>query len=296
MTLQSPLWIMLGLALLLAGLWRGRTRLEDGWSRVIGAAMLARLRPAERLTGTLLPYFLLAAGIAFALSDPVTPDAGDDDTFVGAEVWWALVDVSESMGETDISPTRLQAVQRQLDKLRDAAGPRPLGLMVFAGDAFLAHPATQDHSAFGDFSNALQTDLVPVAGSRPGRALAMLVRDDNEVNTLRKRIWLFTDGDGIDTATLATAAELAAQGHRLDVVLSGHNASPAAQALAESGAGTLWPMDALGRLPTDPFAPTRLASERHQLRLTLGGYRHWSHWWLLLCLPLCWWLMRRPGV
>ena len=295
MSLQSPLWLLVGLGLLLLGLLRGRTRLQDDWSRVINTAMLSRLRPAQNLTDSLLPHFLLAAGIALALSNPVTPDAGEDETFSSTETWWALVDVSESMAETDLNPSRLEAVQRQLDHLREAAGARPLGLVVFAGDAFLAHPATHDHSAFADFSAVLETDLVPLAGSRPGRALALLEQQDTAVNTLRHRFWVFSDGDGIDESALESAARLAQAGHRIDLVLAGQNASPVAEALARTGGGALWQMDALGRLPSRPFAPERIAREKQQLRLTLGGYRHWSHWWLLLLLPLCRWLMRRPA-
>ena len=295
MSLQSPLWILVGFGLLLLGLLRGRTHLQDDWSRVINAAMLNRLRPTQNLTDSLLPHFLLAAGIALALSNPVTPDAGEDETFSSTETWWALIDVSESMAESDINPSRLQAVQRQLDQLREAAGARPLGLVVFAGDAFLAHPATHDHSAFNDFSSALTSDLVPLAGSRPGRALALLLQDDAVVNTLRQRLWLFSDGDGIDDQALKSAAALARSGHRVDLVLAGQNASPAAEALARAGGGELWQMDALGRLPSQPFAADRLAREAQDLRLTLGGYRFWSHWWLLLLLPGCWWLIRRPA-
>ncbi|MDO6459720.1 hypothetical protein Q4485_03340 [Granulosicoccaceae sp. 1_MG-2023] len=294
MTVQAPWWLIAAAGLLIAALLLRLAPREDSWKNVIGSAMLARLRPPRQIRNHTLPYFVLAAGIAFALSDPVTPQSGSDDTYVAAETWWALVDVSASMDETDIHNGRLHAVRTQLTALREAAGPRPLGLALFAGDAFTAHPATQDHQAFADFAAALHSSLVPVAGSRPARALALLAGKQADTQTLRKRIWLFTDGDGIDDTALAQAAALAAQGDRLDVVLSSTAAPAAARRLADSGGGELWQMDVLGQLPAAPFDSSTLARARHELSLTLGGYRHWSQWLLLCLLPLCWQLLRRP--
>nr|WP_262904733.1 VWA domain-containing protein [Hymenobacter lucidus] len=78
---------------------------------------------------------------------------------------WLLVDLSRSMDAPDVAPSRLQKVKAELSTLINRFQADRLGLIVFAGDAFVQCPLTYDQSALQLFLNTLQTNLVPAAGT-----------------------------------------------------------------------------------------------------------------------------------
>lgn len=77
---------------------------------------------------------------------------------------WLLVDLSRSMDAPDIAPSRLQKVKQELSALTSRFQADRLGLIVFAGEAYVQCPLTYDQAALQLFLNTLQTSLVP-AGS-----------------------------------------------------------------------------------------------------------------------------------
>jgi Ca-activated chloride channel family protein len=80
------------------------------------------------------------------------------------------VDVSKSMLAEDLSPNRLERARRIiLDLLEESSGDR-VGLVFFAGAAFLQCPLTSDHDAVRSFLEQLDVDLVPVGGTNLAEA------------------------------------------------------------------------------------------------------------------------------
>lgn len=302
MILLAPYWLVVA-ALLLIGGWFARQRIfpNDSWHLVIRANILSQLRPGGSLQQSLVPIFLLAGSIALCLTGPATPASEDESAYAHAESWLAVVDVSDSMNETDISPSRIDASRRILKHMPEAAGARALGLLLYSGDAFLAHPPTFDHEAFSNFSSALSSSLVELPGSRAQRALALAQTIIAESKVQRCRVWLLTDSGGITPVTMQIAQQLAQDGHRLDVILTAlpDSTTPEpvdmkqARELAKRGGGNLWPVNALGQLESDPFEFQQLQADQQALRLRLGGYKLWSHWLILPLLPLLLWIWRR---
>ncbi|WP_167856298.1 VWA domain-containing protein [Hymenobacter metallicola] len=78
---------------------------------------------------------------------------------------WLLVDLSRSMDAPDVAPSRLQKVKAELSTLINRFQADRLGLIVFAGDAFVHCPLTYDQSALQLFLNTLQTNLVTATGT-----------------------------------------------------------------------------------------------------------------------------------
>lgn len=301
MMVLEPIWIGIAIALLCGGWFGQRYLLKDHWQRILNPAVLAYLRKDSVKASSLLPQFMLAAAIALALSQPATPTSKNQALYANAEVWLVLVDVSKSMDHNDLAPTRLEALKPFLSQLQTAAESRPLGLIVYAGDAFLAHPPTVDRQTFDDFSQALATDLIEIKGTRPDRALSLTQSIIEQEGLQRARIWLLTDTGGLDQRTDAVAFALAEAGHQLDVILSAHPDSELpepvelskAQSTAKSGGGELFVMDALGKVDGDPLDPQLLSKKSRKLELELGAYTLWSQWIILLLLPAVLYLMRR---
>lgn len=166
-------------------------------------ATLSRARRVVKLTLILLAVAFL--GIALA-----RPQWGEErDTNVGAgEDTIFVLDTSKSMLSADVRPTRIERAKLAIqDYLRRHARGR-VGLVVFAGQAFLQCPLTLDYDAFSDTLRSIDVNAVPVAGSDLALGLEEAARA-LEKNEGRKLIVLLTDGEDLAGAGVKTAQELA---------------------------------------------------------------------------------------
>jgi Ca-activated chloride channel homolog len=117
------------------------------------------------------------------------------------------IDLSRSMLATDIQPTRLDRAKREIyDLLGMLKGDR-IGLVAFAGTAFLQCPLTLDYEAFHIFLNSLAPDSMPVGGTDiSGAVTACLSAFDLKTNS-QKAVILITDGENTGKADPLDAAE-----------------------------------------------------------------------------------------
>ncbi len=112
----------------------------------------------------------------------------------GVDIIVAL-DLSRSMLATDIQPTRLDRAKREIyDLLAMLKGDR-MGLVAFAGTAFLQCPLTLDYEAFNIFLNSLTPDSMPVGGTDISGAVATSLSAFDLKTTSQKAIILITDGE-----------------------------------------------------------------------------------------------------
>ncbi len=124
------------------------------------------------------------------------------------------VDVSKSMYATDIAPSRLDAERLTLRRLlRDLPGDR-IGLVVFAGRAYVLSPLTVDHGALNLYIDALDPGIVSQGGSSMAFAITQatdLVRGSEETAG-RRVVVLVTDGEAHDErADIEAATDRAAR-------------------------------------------------------------------------------------
>jgi Ca-activated chloride channel family protein len=125
-----------------------------------------------------------------------------------AEDVLVLLDCSRSMLATDIRPNRLERAKLAiLDFLKGHANSR-VGLIVFAGQAFLQCPLTFDHAAFRETLAAVDEKTIPVSGTDLGRALdeAFLASENPKG---RQLMLMFTDGEDLQESGVEMAEKLA---------------------------------------------------------------------------------------
>lgn len=157
---------------------------------------------------------LVLGGLLFAavaLSGPQYGYKWQEIEQKGIDIVIAL-DCSRSMLATDIRPTRLDRAKREIfDLLHLLQGDR-VGLVAFAGTAFLQCPLTLDYEAFHLFLNALSPDFLPVGGSDIAGALQTALSGFNDEANAAKAVILITDGEstGGDPVKAAEAAARAA--------------------------------------------------------------------------------------
>ncbi len=133
-------------------------------ARLVGARPWHRARRAAVVT-------VAAALVAVAMARPQRPGGEETVTREGLDLVVAL-DVSQSMLAEDVAPSRLERARSELRRLADALPGDRLGLVLFAGDAFVQCPLTTDHAAFRLFLDAAAPEMLPTQGTDFEAALA----------------------------------------------------------------------------------------------------------------------------
>jgi len=201
MTLARPellalLWL---LPLALWVLWRGERRRRQRLALVIGrnaAASGVDLRPARTVVKVTLLILTLAV-LIIALARPRWGFAWTDVKRHGSDIIIA-VDVSQSMLAQDVNPSRIERAKHEiLDLLPVLKGDR-IGLVAFAGDAFVECPLTEDYAAMRMFVGFLGPDLIPLQGTDLKGAINTSMKalfDGSPGGTEGRAIILITDGE-----------------------------------------------------------------------------------------------------
>jgi len=140
--------------------------------------------------------FLLLA-VAFLIVGLANPQIGTKMEEVkreGVDIIIAL-DVSKSMIAEDIKPNRLENAKRAISKLIDKLHNDRIGLIVFAGEAYVQLPLTADYNAAKLFLNTVYTSIVPVPGTAIGSAIDLAVKSFDENQDKHKALIIITDGE-----------------------------------------------------------------------------------------------------
>ncbi len=131
---------------------------------------------------------------SLALSGPQYGYRWEEIEQKGIDIIVAM-DCSRSMLAEDIRPTRLDRARREVfDLLGMLKGDR-VGLVAFAGTAFLQCPLTIDYDAFNLFLNALSPDFLPIGGTDIAGAVQAALGGFNQEDKSEKAVILITDGE-----------------------------------------------------------------------------------------------------
>ena len=126
----------------------------------------------------------------------------------GVDIVVAL-DCSKSMLAKDIKPNRLKAAKREIIDLINMLQGDRIGLVSFAGLAFLQCPLTLDYEAFDIFLNSLGPSYMPRGGTNLALALETARTAFNEKDNTEKAIILITDGESTEGNIEEIAQEIA---------------------------------------------------------------------------------------
>ena len=172
---------------------------------------LAAISPDQSKGRRRVKAGLLLLGIVFlivALAGPRYGYVWQEIERKGVDIIVAL-DCSKSMLAQDVKPSRLDRAKREIiDLLSITQGDR-MGLVAFAGEAFLQCPLTLDYSSFNIFLEALTPDYLPVGGTDLAGALSVSMKAFKADDATDKAIILITDGEKTDGDTLAVVKKAA---------------------------------------------------------------------------------------
>lgn len=205
-----PWWLLAlpALAIALRVTRQKRAGLGD-WTRAVDPHLLdAMLKRQGAATGAPDDRAIVwaVALIALALSGPAV-ERGDAKQFRNLDAMILVLDVSNGAG----LPQTVSAAQMLLAR----SGARQFGLLLYAGDAYLASPLTNDVAAMSALLFAVDDHTVPDGGARPDRALALARRVLRDAQIIGADVALIAAGEGVDLAAAREATRLGAEGHAL---------------------------------------------------------------------------------
>tara|TARA_B100001059_G_scaffold75625_2_gene73197 strand:+ start:6565 stop:7608 length:1044 start_codon:yes stop_codon:yes gene_type:complete len=117
------------------------------------------------------------------------------------------IDLSNSMLAEDLQPNRLMRAKQSISKLIDRLDGDRIGLIVFAGDAFVQLPITTDYSAAKLFLSTINTSIVPTQGTAIGKAIGLSIKSFDLKNDQSKAIIVITDGENHEDDAIKKAEE-----------------------------------------------------------------------------------------
>ncbi|SDC69536.1 VWA domain-containing protein [Niabella drilacis] len=217
-----------------------------------------------------LKFFLLC--LAFLMGVLCTmslrkPGGNDGIQRKGIDVVFAL-DLSKSMLAQDVKPSRLLFAKQFISKMMDAMPNNRVGLVWFAGKAYIQMPISADHSSAQMYVNDASPDVVPVKGTVIGDALEESLRSFGEREAKYKAVILISDGEDHDEKALELSKDLQKRGLMVNTVGIG------------SPEGTFIPDDSTGGNKLDPQTGRPIVSKLNQKELeqiavnTNGVYVH----------------------
>ena len=144
-----------------------------------------------------MKFALLLCALAFAIVALAQPRWGytyDDTKRKGLDLIFA-VDTSRSMLSNDLQPNRLDRVKLATqDLVNELQGDR-VGLIAFAGRAFLQAPLTIDYGAAVEAINDLDTNTIPEGGTNISEAIALAANTYGKSAVGNRALIIFTDGE-----------------------------------------------------------------------------------------------------
>lgn len=208
------LWFSLLGPLALIGLQR-----YSAWARLRQLAQIAAPEFVAKLIRSHSPFrssiksvllVLALAGMGLALARPQWGEQAETSHLFGQDVVFIL-DCSRSMLATDVTPTRLDRAKLAIVDFIQRQGHGRVGLVAFAGQAFLQCPLTFDYGAFQDALVTIDDRTIPVLGTDVGKALDEAYRAMDKSDR-QKLLILLTDGEDLEKSGIRTAEALAKQG------------------------------------------------------------------------------------
>ncbi|HLP19120.1 MAG TPA: VWA domain-containing protein, partial [Chitinophagales bacterium] len=189
--------------------WRSRNL-----AKFANSSLLGQLTPDVSFNKHLLKFILLSLAFQFIVIGFANPQVGTKQEKVkrqGIDVFIAI-DVSNSMLSEDIKPNRLMRAKNFISNFIDELHNDRLGMIVFAGRAYLQMPLTVDYSAGRMYLKTVNTNLMPTQGTNIAEAVNMarenFVKEDNK----HKALIIITDGEDNEGGTDEAIADAVKEG------------------------------------------------------------------------------------
>lgn len=189
---------------LLSVAWRKRKLELLGNSDLIEKMTIGYSKYKEVIKFSIL---VLAIGLlAVSLSNPQWGNKKEKVKAKASDVFIAL-DISRSMLAEDVRPSRMERAKKFAQNLVNHLKGERIGIILFAGNAYLQMPLTTDYSAAMLFLKSANPKLAPSQGTAISEAIDLAEKSFDEDNKHHKALVIITDGENHDQETITRAEE-----------------------------------------------------------------------------------------
>ncbi len=195
-------------------------RRRSALNRFGSSSLVSHLMPAYSSTRIRLKHWILLIAFTLQVFVMAGPQFGaklETSKRNGIEIMVAL-DVSNSMNAQDIQPSRLEMAKMAVSRLVDKLGNDRIGLIVFAGQAYVQLPITSDYPSAKMFLSSISTGMVPTQGTAIGAAINTCVRSFSDSQDINRAIIVITDGENHEDDAVSAAKAAAEQGIKVYTV------------------------------------------------------------------------------
>src|SRR5216117_1365060 len=266
------LWGLLLIPLLVALFVRAERRGLRRLQEFVSARLLSQLAGTVNRPRRIIKFALQLLGLLLAIVSLAQPRWGytfEDVKRKGLDLLIA-VDTSRSMLSNDVQPNRLERVKLVTqDLINELQGDR-VGLIAFAGRAFLQAPLTIDYDAVVEAINDLNTKTIPEGGTNISSAIALATQSFGKSATGNRALIIFTDGEELSGDAVKTAKEAADAGVRIFTVGVGTPQGSLIPVIGDDGQ-TAFVKDSAGQVVKSKLDDKRL---REIAEATGGFYLH----------------------
>ena len=214
---SSWLWALILLAPLAWLFYHAHQRREVLLSKLIASRLHASLAGRVSLFKRTLRTCLLLLTMGLLVIALARPRFGYEERQVpthGRDVMIAI-DTSRSMLSTDVAPSRLARAQLLGQDVLDLLPGDRVGLIAFAGKAFLQAPMTLDHAAVRDALTELDTNLIPKGGTNISEAIHLAITAFGKGEGSDRALILMTDGEDLEEDAVTAAKEAGTLGIKI---------------------------------------------------------------------------------
>jgi len=182
--------------------------------------VIEQLMPALSLARPVIKFMLILLALTSLIFGIARPQFGSKLREIkreGVEIIIAL-DVSNSMMAEDIKPNRLERAKQAIAKMVDRLVNDKIGLIVFAGDAYIQIPITTDYVSAKLFLNTISTDIVPKQGTAIGSAIELGMKSFTQQEETSKALIIITDGENHEDDAMEVARTAVEKGVRVHTI------------------------------------------------------------------------------
>ena len=182
--------------------------------------LLKQLMPDVSRFRPLVKFWVLLGALALLIVMLARPQLGtkiSNEKRVGIETIIAM-DISNSMLAEDVVPSRLDRSKMMVENLVDHFTNDKIGLIVFAGDAFVQLPITSDYVSAKMFLSSISPSMMASQGTDIARAIEMATHSFTQEEGIGKAIIVITDGEDHEGGALEAAKAAKDEGMRVYVL------------------------------------------------------------------------------
>lgn len=182
--------------------------------------LIPHLIPDLSSTRSFFKFLFFKMGIVFliiALIDPKIGTKLKEVKSTGIDIMFCL-DVSNSMLAEDAEPNRLERAKRSIQQIIDQLHGDRIGVVIFAGNAYIQLPITTDYDAAKLFLSGVDTDMLSVQGTSIGAAVELAADSFDPESNAQKAIIIITDGENHEDNAVSAVKAVVERGITLHTI------------------------------------------------------------------------------